>query len=68
MIARMDGIRLFGHRLGEESSHPAEETASTKQTIVNKAKQRIRRLLPEVTRKQAIFTAIVRDSDLSCPV
>ncbi|MED0745601.1 UPF0236 family protein, partial [Aeribacillus composti] len=52
MIARMDGIRLFGRRFGEESSQPAEETASTtstKQTIVNKAKQRVRRLWPEIT-------------------
>ncbi|MEK4873484.1 ISLre2 family transposase [Bacillus sp. FSL W8-0102] len=58
MIARMDGIRLFGHRLGEESSHPAEETvstASTKQTIVNKAKQRVRRLWPEITRNNVPY-------------
>ncbi|MED4876705.1 UPF0236 family protein, partial [Anoxybacillus geothermalis] len=37
------------------SSHPAEETASTKQTVVNKAKQRVRRLLPEVTRNNVPY-------------
>ncbi|OXB92599.1 hypothetical protein B9L23_15605 [Parageobacillus galactosidasius] len=35
--------------------HPAEETASTKQMVVNKAKQRVRRLLPEVTRNNVPY-------------